>query len=58
MTFQYGQKVSILPMERETGRVVCVYHLGNGFEYDVRYFRDGEAKTCRFFENELEAVGA
>jgi hypothetical protein len=61
--FQYGQAVFVLPLRHNgenpvIARVIDLHVIGmsSAVEYDVRYFHGGVSKTCRVFEDELEAV--
>lgn len=54
--FGIGSKVRIKPLENAEGRVVCIYWDHTGICYHVRYFHNGDAKTCRLFPDEIEAV--
>lgn len=40
----------------QNGRVVSVYAGRRGWEFEVRYFHNGEAKLVYFFADELEKV--
>ena len=51
--FDIHDRVRIAELER-TGRVISLWIIPKGIEYQVRYFDNGEARTVYFFEDELE----
>lgn len=57
--FAYGDTVKIVPNDRVEARVVDLHFIGQmgTVEYSVRYFHNGEAKTVRVFEDELQQKG-
>ena len=55
MNFKLNDKVRIGELETN-GRVIGVYLSDTGYQYQVRYFYNGEAKTVYFFGDEIEAL--
>ena len=51
--FDYMQRVWIRELSRE-GTVVGIFRDGDGVQYRVRYFWDGDAKSVYFFADELD----
>lgn len=56
--FDYGQSVVVIPNDRVHARITDLHMFGQqcSVEYSVRYFHNGEAKTVRVFEDELERL--
>lgn len=54
--FDYGQHVTIKPLENMAARVIDLHVFGQGaiVEYDVRYFHEGKEFKIRVFEDEIE----
>lgn len=53
--FAYGERVTIIPLEHVSARVVDLHFIGmtSSVEYDVRYFHEGKEMKIRVFEDEL-----
>lgn len=54
--FAYGQRVRLIPCDRIEARVTNIHWYPHGYEYDVRYFENADAKTARVFADEIEAI--
>jgi len=52
-----GKQVKIIPLDNSKGRVLSVWTDGGDYQYNVRYYVNGEAKSCYFIPEELEFVG-
>lgn len=57
--FAYGDTVKIVSNDGVEARVTDLHFYGQTgtVEYSVRYFHNGEAKTVRVFEDELQQKG-
>lgn len=54
--FNHRDRVFI-PELNLNGKIIGIYIGSNlNIEYNIRYFKDGDVKTCYFYEDEIESA--
>ena len=53
--YALGDKIKIRELTT-MGRIISIWIVTTGVQYEVRYFMDGKAQKEYFYEDELEAA--